>query len=430
MARNYDSVLLNFIQVQKFKPVKNLITFIFLLIFFSAVATAQKARKAIFVIADGIPADVIERINTPALDAISKKGGYTRAYVGGEKDGYSQTPTISAVGYNSLLTGTWVNKHNVWDNDIAAPNYNYWNIFRLFKTQYPEKKTAVFSAWLDNRTKLVGSDSAAAGNLQPDYYLDGLELDTINYPHDTAGYFFHPIDETVTDTASKYIKTVAPDLTWIYLEYTDEMGHRHGNSQKLDDAVGKLDKQLGRLWQAIQYREKNFKEDWVIYITTDHGREENGYHHGGQGLRERTIWISTNAKNLNERFKKQQPGIVDIMPSIASFLNIKIPKEKLMEVDGISLTGKISATDASAQLNNNQILVKWNVIDKKGKAKIWLSTTNHFKTGGKDEYKLITEVPVANGLATIDVSQTPSDFYKIVIETPHNLLNRWVIVKK
>jgi hypothetical protein len=101
-----------------------------------------------------------------------------------------------------------------------------------------------------------------------------------------------------------------------------------------------------------------------------------------------------------------------------------------MEVDGISLTGKISATDASAQLNNYQILVKWNVIDKKGKAKIWLSATNHFKTGGKDEYKLITEVPVANGQATIDVSQTPSDFYKIVIETPHNFLNRWVIVKK
>ncbi|MCW3113178.1 MAG: nucleotide pyrophosphatase, partial [Segetibacter sp.] len=88
-------------------------------------AMAQgRQKKVLFVIADGIPADVIERVSTPNIDAIAKEGKYMRAFVGGENGGYSQTPTISAVGYNSLLTGTWVNKHNVWDNDIKAPNYN------------------------------------------------------------------------------------------------------------------------------------------------------------------------------------------------------------------------------------------------------------------------------------------------------------------
>jgi predicted AlkP superfamily pyrophosphatase or phosphodiesterase len=401
-----------------------------LLLAFSTQLFAQKAHKAIFIIADGIPADVIERLPTPALDEISRQGGYTRAYVGGEKGGYSQTPTISAVGYNSLLTGTWVNKHNVWDNDIRSPNYAYWNIFRLLKNQYPQKNTAVFSTWLDNRTKLVGSEVKEAGNLEPDFHVDGLELDTVKYPHDTAGYFYHLIDEAVTDSTVSNIKEKAPDLTWVYLEYTDEMGHRHGNSSYLDNAVLMLDKQVHKIWKAIQYRQQNFKEDWELYITTDHGRDSSGYNHGGQSPRERTTWIVTNAKGLNKRFTKEQPAIVDIMPSMARFLLINIPLEQLMEVDGIPLTGKLSATNGKAILSKNKIIVSWKAIDKTGKAKIWLASTNSFKTGGRDKYQLVATIPVGVQKAIIDVKNTPSSFYKVVIEMPFNMLNRWIVVNK
>jgi hypothetical protein len=334
------------------------------------------------------------------------------------------------VGYNSLITATWVNKHNVWDNDIAAPNYSYWNIFRLFEAQYPQKKTAVFSTWLDNRTKLVGSEATAAGNLQPDYYFDGLEKDTIRYPHDTLANYIHQIDEAVTDTAAAMIRRIAPDLTWIYLEYTDDMGHRYGNSAQMDNGVKLMDKQMQRVWEAIQFRKQKFNEDWVIYITTDHGRDESGYNHGGQSERERTTWIVTNAKNLNEKFRSQKAAVVDIMPTIADFLKINIPKARKMELDGVSLTGKLSAIDAEAVKANDAIDIRWKVLNKDGNAKIWLTTTNNFKSGGEDEYKLVDEVPVAKGSAKIDIRKIPSDFYKIAIELPHNYLSRWVIIKQ
>ena len=96
--------------------------------------TAEPPRKAVFILLDGIPADVIERVPTPALDEIAAVGGYTRAHVGGELGGRTETPTISAPGYMSLLTGTWANKHNVRGNSNQSPNYAYWNLFRIVES--------------------------------------------------------------------------------------------------------------------------------------------------------------------------------------------------------------------------------------------------------------------------------------------------------
>ncbi|RYY59749.1 MAG: alkaline phosphatase family protein [Chitinophagaceae bacterium] len=397
------------------------------IIFIHSLANAQKVPKAVFVIVDGIPADVIEKIATPSLDSIAAKGGYTRAHVGGEKGGYSQTPTISAVGYNSLLTGTWVNKHNVWDNDIAAPDYHYATIFRLFSEQYPDKKTAIFSSWEDNRTKLAGDGMAATGNLRISYRYDGLELDTVKFPHDPLKEYMHRIDLAVVDTACATIRTFAPDLSWVYLEYTDDMGHMYGDHEKFYDAVRMIDAQMSALWAAIQYREQNFNEDWVIYITTDHGRTaESGKGHGGQSDRERSTWIVTDDDSLNQVFRSGNAGIVDIMPSLASHLNVNIPHDKLEEIDGVRLNGPVSAYAPTSTYSNGRISLGWTVADKKGRVRIRITTTNNFKQGGKDEYRLMKTVPVKDGRATIDVTRMPSTFYKIVMEFPLNTLNRWV----
>lgn len=402
---------------------------VLLLLFPFAIAMGQP-KKALFVIVDGISADVIEKLSTPSLDAISKEGGYTRAHVGGEKGGYSQTPTISAVGYNSLLTGTWVNKHDVWDNsiDTKSPNYHYWTIFRFFKEQYPAKKTAIFSSWILNRTHLLGDGLAATGNFKVDYHFDGLEKDTLNYPHDNNSGYMHRIDEAVTDHAAAYIKKEAPDLSWVYLQYTDDMGHKYGDGEAYYRAVEIVDSQVGRLWEAIQYRRQHHQEDWVIYITTDHGRDATtGKHHGGQSDRERTTWIATNAKGLNSYFSEGNPGVVDIMPTLARWLDVRIPTPQLREVDGVSLTGPLSATQPNAIREGNQLRITWKAQSNKGKARIWISATNHFRNGGSDEYKRVKTVPLARQQAIIDIGDRPSDFYKIVIETPHNLLNRWVV---
>ena len=82
--------------------------------------------------------------------------------------------------------------------------------------------------------------------------------------------------------------------------------------------------------------QKNFLEDWLIIVTTDHGRSLfGGRNHGGQSDRERTIWIATNGKSLAPRFYRL-PGIIDILPSVSLHMRFDIPEHISAKLDGVS----------------------------------------------------------------------------------------------
>lgn len=293
-------------------------------------------RKVIFIIVDGIPADVVESVSTPNLDAIAGARGYTRAYVGGSIGEESESPTVSSVGYNSLLTGTWAHKHNVWTNDIVAPNYEYWDIFRIAKNHDPLLQTAVFSTWTDNRSKLLGDGLQQAGGDKLDHHADGFELDTERFPHDMMDNYIGEIDEVVANEAARYVASDAPDLSWVYLQYTDDVAHMYGDGAAMTAAVERMDDQIGRIWRAVEQRQQAGNEEWMVIVTTDHGRDaETGMHHGGQSNRERTTWIVTNIENLNARFY-ETPAIVDILPSIAEHMQLEIPVTIREQLDGQS----------------------------------------------------------------------------------------------
>ena len=391
-------------------------------------------RKVVFIIVDGIPADVMEKLKPPVMYNIAGPSGYTRAYVGGAKGGYSQSPTISAVGYNHVLTGTWTNKHNVWDNDIKEPNYRYQNVFRIAAETKPGVTTAIFSTWLDNRTKLAGDGLAAAGNIRITWAFDGYEHDTVRFPHGKDRKFISDIDERVATEAAHTIASKAPDLSWVYLEFTDDMGHAFGDSPRFYDAIIATDTRIGKIWNAVKEREQQTGEEWLVIITTDHGRSaRDGKDHGGQSDRERTTWIITNAKNTNDHFKTNAAA-VDLAPTILRHLNINVPDDVKSEMDGIPLIGNVAFDNLTATRRGKDITLSWT--DLKGgspTADVYVATENNFRTGGRDSYRKVATVPLSAGKASFKApageatkKRRKDRILKILMKTPDNWCNTWL----
>lgn len=298
-------------------------------------------RKALFVVVDGIPADVIERVVTPGIDAVVADGSYQRAYVGGELGMPTESPTISAVGYMSLITGTWSNKHNVRANYGIEPNYAFWDIFRVAKHQARTVTTGIFSTWTDNRTILMGDGLEEAGGFKVDFVADGFENDPAFAPALNDLDRIQAIDLHVTTVAATTIVEAGPDLAWVYLQHTDDIGHRDGDGSTMDLAVRWMDARIAELWSAVQARKKEAaNEDWLVLITTDHGRiSSDGRGHGGQSDRERTIWIASNSPRMVPSHERT-PSIVDIYPTIVEHMRFELPAEVAEQLEGQSLLSK------------------------------------------------------------------------------------------
>lgn len=119
--------------------------------------------------------------------------------------------------------------------------------------------------------------------------------------------------------------------------------------------------------------------------------------------------------------------MVDVVPTILRFLHVAVPDDLLFELDGIPLSGKATHVFKSAEIKDNNLLLKWEALANEGMLKIWISTTNNFPGGEKDEYISLADVRISEQHAILDISKYPSDYYKIVLQSDEHATNKWIV---
>lgn len=235
--------------------------------------------KTLLIGIDGVQIEHFQPLST-AL----KRLNYNRAYTGGIVGEVSEQPTYSGPGWMTVLTGTWANKHRVTGNDERLRlNPAFPTVLRHLKDNDSTLQVSSVVTW------------------QPIHTFQQHALNGIDAK-------WHDNDEAALAQVEKLIETASADMTFLHLDGPDHVAHNSGFGPQYDEALRKADIMLNRLLDRVETRARErTDEDWLVIVTTDHGRTPSGKDHGGQTPSEKTIFIACN-KAANDELMTIRPA--------------------------------------------------------------------------------------------------------------------------
>ena len=286
--------------------------------FSSAGFAAEKSRHVLIITVDGAMPAAVKVAKTPNIDALVKDGAVTwDGFAGGVLGTPTRQNTASLSSYNSILTGVWANKHQVYTYRRAKPNHAQYPCF--FKRVKEHKKDAHCSSIV---------------NWQPINDRMAPEAD-----HKAKG----ANDAKVVELAAKHLQEANPDVLFIQLDEVDGAGHGNGYSPKVPkyvEAIERADKYVGDIVTAVKNRKTYAQEDWLIIVLSDHGGKDKaaGGGHGGDTPGERTVFIIVSGEQAKKgAVVSPGPGIVAVVPTALHFLGVKIDPAWGLEAEPFGL---------------------------------------------------------------------------------------------
>jgi len=248
--------------------------------------------KAVLVMIDGLRPDAIDAAGCVTLAGLQRRGASTLA-------ARSVMPSVTLPCHMSIFHSVPPTRHGVVTNDwmpMARPLPGL-----VEQARYAELHTAFFYNWEPLR------NLSLPGSLDFAYFRKTARL----FPHG---------DDSTIDVALGYIPVEMPDLAFVYLGTTDEMGHVTGwMADGYLAQVAHVDGQLGRLLAALP-------EEYTVLVQADHGGHDRS--HGTEMEEDMTIpWIIAGPGIRQGHTIAGPVSLLDTAPTLARVLGIPVHED-------------------------------------------------------------------------------------------------------
>ncbi len=261
---------------------------LWLLIAAAVAADAGERRRALIIVLDGVRRDTFEQTYAGGtLPGFSRILGSALWYDRAE----SVVPTVTMAGQSSIFTGTPPARHgilgNQWFDRATGRAYDYvstgtapclyaftWfgsecrdgllNRHLLAPTLYEAASAAGLSSIVVFHPVWRGATRVVLpGILDSLSFLQGADVD------------FEAFDRRMAQHAISLVSGDGqPDLLTVYFAGADSIAHAHGIESQPPYLASVIDPLVGRLADALEAQDPDWRASTMIVVTADHGRTD------------------------------------------------------------------------------------------------------------------------------------------------------------
>jgi len=286
-------------------------------------------KKVLLVGIDGLQFQYLQKLTTPNINRLFIQ----KVYTGGIVNQQTEQATSSGPAWATIMTGVWSNKHGITANNSDLANTQFPSLYQRIYEHNSSALMYGFSTWQQTHSR---------------YFKNNLSL-LVEESHGGT-------DDLSFQKTLLVLKEKPADFIFLHLDDVDLAGHSYCFGKEYEQAILKVDEQVGMLLAAIEARKiiAEFQgEDWLVLLVTDHGRDAQGCGHGSQTEDEKTVFIASN-KQFHETFLSKSKsnvqtfnGLYDylpqtmIAPTVLGFLGITIKDEWLLEGSSLFKTASL-----------------------------------------------------------------------------------------